>query len=179
MARWDYMDQDATHAEFEEIFADSPELLETVTAEMLPPSYRVTPTNPDVDVVRELGRQFQGKPGVRTVVFAGEAIRDVQDLADRAGRVLFIGSFFLLAASVLLILNTLAIAISNRRQEIEIMRVVGATKWFIRLPFMLEGLVQGMLGAAVAVCSNTLLPYLCDREIRADRRHPAPVRVQD
>ena len=166
---WHYMDQDDTYEEFQEIFADSPELVETVTPDILPPSYRVVPTDPDVDVVKELGDQFLGQPGVRTVVFAGEAIRDVQDLADRAGRVLFMGSFFLLAASVLLILNTLAIAISNRRREIEIMRVVGATKGFIRLPFMLEGLVQGMLGAAVAVVSNMLLrTYVIDQFSQTD-----------
>ena len=164
VADWRYVDQEETYAEFKEIFADTPELIETVTLEMLPPSFRVAPTDPDVDVVRELGEQFLGRPGVRTVVFAGEAIRDIQDLADRIGRVLFMGSAILLAASTLLILNTLAIAISNRRQEIEIMRVVGATKWFIRLPFMLEGLVQGVMGAMVAIVSNLLLrTYVIDR----------------
>ena len=164
VASWRYVDQEETYAEFKEIFADTPELIETVTLDMLPPSFRVVPTDPDVDVVRELGEQFLGRPGVRTVVFAGEAIRDIQDLADRAGRVLFMGSAVLLAASTLLILNTLAIAISNRRQEIEIMRVVGATKWFIRLPFMLEGLVQGVMGAMVAIASNLLLrTYVIDR----------------
>lgn len=164
-----YMDQAATYDEFREIFADSPELVESVTPDILPPSYRVVPADPDVDVVKELGEQFLGQPGVRTVVFAGEAIRDVQNLATRAGRVLFLGSFFLLAASVLLILNTLAIAIGNRSREIEIMRVVGATKGFIRLPFMLEGLVQGMLGAGVAVLSNVLLrTYVIDQFSQTD-----------
>lgn len=167
--RWIYVNQEETYEEFKEIFADTAELIDTVDPEMLPPSYRVAPTDPDVDVVRELGQQFLGRPGVRTVVFAGEAVRDVQDLADRAGRVLFIGSLFLLGASVLLILNTLAIAIRNRRQEIEIMRVVGATKWFIRVPFMLEGLVQGVLGAIAAIGCNMLLrTYVIDRFSGAD-----------
>ena len=96
-------------------------------------------------------------------------IRDVQNLSNRAGRVLFIGSIVLLGASTLLILNTLAVAISNRRTEIEIMRLVGATKWFIRVPFMLEGLVQGLLGALVAITSNALLRnYVIDQFSDAD-----------
>ena len=96
-------------------------------------------------------------------------IRDVQNLSDRAGRVLFIGSIVLLGASTLLILNTLAVAIGNRRTEIEIMRLVGATKWFVRIPFMLEGLVQGLLGAVVAITSNTLLRnYVIDQFSAAD-----------
>ena len=157
MLSWSYVDQQEAYQEFREIFEDTPELLDIVTADGVPPYYRVVPADPDPDVVDELGNQFKGRPGVRTVTFAGDVIRDVQNLADRAGRVLFIGSIFLLSAATLLILNTLAVAIGNRRREIEIMRLVGATKWFIRVPFMLEGLVQGLLGAAVAITSNVLL----------------------
>ncbi len=166
---WTYVDQQQAYEEFREIFEDTPELLDVVTAEGVPPYYRVAPTDPDPDVVEELGSQFQGRPGVRTVTFAGDVIRDVQNLADRAGRVLFAGSLVLLAASILLILNTLAVAIGNRRTEIEIMRLVGATKWFIRVPFMLEGLVQGLMGAVVAMVSNMLLrTYVIDQFSDAD-----------
>ena len=166
---WTYVDQQQAYEEFREIFEDTPELLDVVTAEGVPPYYRVAPTDPDPDVVEELGSQFQGRPGVRTVTFAGDVIRDVQNLADRAGRVLFAGSLILLAASILLILNTLAVAIGNRRTEIEIMRLVGATKWFIRVPFMLEGLVQGLMGAVVAMVSNMLLrTYVIDQFSDAD-----------
>lgn len=157
VASYNFVDKEEAFIEFQELFADSPEVIGTVEQNAMPASFRVVPKDPNVDVIKELGEQFRGQPGVRTVVFASEAIRDIQNLADRAGRVLFLGSVILLAASMLLILNTLAIAISNRRQEIEIMRVVGATKWFIRLPFMLEGLIQGMLGACAAIASNVLL----------------------
>ena len=167
--RWEYVDRLQSYEEFKEFFEDTPEVLEIFTAEGVPPYYRVVPTDPDPDVVEELGSQFKGKPGVRTVTFAGDVIRDVQNLSNRAGRVLFIGSIVLLGASTLLILNTLAVAIGNRRPEIEIMRLVGATKWFIRVPFMLEGLVQGLLGAIVAMISNSLLRnYVIDQFSDAD-----------
>lgn len=167
--RWEYVDRLQSYEEFKEFFEDTPEVLEIFTAEGVPPYYRVVPNDPDPDVVEELGSQFKGKPGVRTVTFAGDVIRDVQNLSNRAGRVLFIGSIVLLGASTLLILNTLAVAIGNRRPEIEIMRLVGATKWFIRVPFMLEGLVQGLLGAIVAMISNSLLRnYVIDQFSDAD-----------
>ena len=166
---WEYVDRQQSYEEFQAFFEDTPEVLEIFTAEGVPPYYRVVPTDPDPDVVEELGSQFKGKPGVRTVTFAGDVIRDVQNLSNRAGRVLFIGSIVLLGASTLLILNTLAVAIGNRRPEIEIMRLVGATKWFIRVPFMLEGLVQGLLGAVVAMISNSLLRnYVIDQFSDAD-----------
>ncbi len=169
VANWVFVDQFEAYEEMKVFFADSPELVEEIVPEDLPPSYRVVPVDPDLDVVQELGQQFDGLPGVRDVVFAGDAIRDVQGLADRTGRVLFIGSIFLLCASTLLILNTLAIAITNRRQEIEIMGVVGATKWFIRVPFMLESLVQAGLGALLAIGSNLLLrAYVIDSFSDAD-----------
>ena len=63
----------------------------------------------------------------------------------------------LLFASVLLIWNTIRTAMFARRREIEVMKLVGATNWFIRLPFMLEGLLQGLAGAALG---SVLLLFL-------------------
>ena len=60
------------------------------------------------------------------------------------------GSLVLLAAATLLILTNIVSAIRNRGREIEIMKVVGATNWFIRIPFMLEGIMQALLGAVLA-----------------------------
>ena len=56
----------------------------------------------------------------------------------------------LLLSAVLLIWNTIRTAMFARRREIEVMKLVGATNWFIRLPFMLEGLLQGLAGGVVA-----------------------------
>ena len=63
--------------------------------------------------------------------------------------ILAIALILLLSASVL-ILNTIRMAIYSRRREVAVMKLVGATNWFIRVPFMFEGLVQGLFGAAVA-----------------------------
>src|SRR5438552_315994 len=57
----------------------------------------------------------------------------------------------LLASSLFLIVNTIRLATFARRREIEVMKLVGASNWFVRIPFMAEGLVQGIIGAAIAV----------------------------
>ncbi|MFT5202414.1 MAG: cell division transport system permease protein [Candidatus Aldehydirespiratoraceae bacterium] len=145
-----YIDQAATYEEFKEVFSDTPEMLEVVSAEALPPSYRVVPTDPDADVVQEMVKQFEGRPGVRDVVSADKTIRQIQQTADDVSRVFLIGSVLLLVASTLLILTNVVMAIRSRGAEIEIMKVVGATNWFIRIPFILEGLVQAMIGALLA-----------------------------
>ena len=145
--QWVYVDQTQTYEEFREIFADTPELIEVVSPDVLPPSYRVVPENPDADVVAELSGQFVGRPGVEEVVSADQTIRDIQRLADKVTRVFLVGSVILLTAATLLILTNIVSAIRSRGAEIEIMKVVGATNWFIRVPFMLEGLAQAVLGA--------------------------------
>ena len=106
-----------------------------------------TPTS-----IQALGEQFENKPGVQEVVFATETIRTMQRVLQLPAPTCILGvAVVLLVAAVLLILNTIRMAMFARRREIEVMKLVGATNWFIRVPFMLEGLVQGVVGALVAI----------------------------
>lgn len=151
IASWQYVDKQETYEEFREYFAGDPELLDTVAVDSMPPSYRVQPTDPDAGAVEALGSAFESRPGVRKVTFASEAIRAIQSNAERASQLLLAAGAVLLGASAIMILTTLSIAIASRRNEIEIMKLVGASNWFIRVPFMIEGLVQGLFGALLAV----------------------------
>ncbi|MGZ4759227.1 MAG: cell division protein FtsX, partial [Acidimicrobiales bacterium] len=146
-----YFDQQASYEEFKTMFADQKELVENVSADILPSSYRVVPVDKSSDTVQTLGDHYSGKPGVLSVVFAEKTIRAVQQLSERFTVGIFFIAAFLLGAAVLLVLNTIRMAMFARRREIEVMKLVGATNWFIRVPFMLEGLVQGVLGAVIAV----------------------------
>ena len=68
-------------------------------------------------------------------------------------------------AAIVLILNTIRMAMFARRREIEVMKLVGATNWFIRVPFMVEGLVQGVLGGALGVVGVQVVDWLLDTRI--------------
>jgi cell division transport system permease protein len=146
-----YLDQQAAYEEFKELFSDKPELIESVTPDVLPPSYRVVPVDANPDEVATLGAQFEDAPGVREVTYATEALRRIEDLANSVKNGLRFAAVVLLLVAVLLILNTISTAMASRRREIEVMKLVGATNWFIRVPFMLEGLLHGVAGAALAV----------------------------
>lgn len=148
--RWDYVDQQATYAEFRELFSEQPELYEVLTPEDLPPSYRVVPTDVEAEAVDDLAGQFSDRPGVKKVVTASEAIRFIDDFSSRVTIVLLVASLVLVLVSALLILITVFTAIGARRREIEVMKLVGATNWFIRIPFLLEGLFHGLMGALAA-----------------------------
>lgn len=146
-----FVDQNAAYEEFKQLFAGQQDLLESVTPDVLPPSYRVVPRQKDAQSVEALSVQYRNKAGVKEVVSATETIRLVQQLSSRLTLGIVFVSAFLLLAAFLLILNTIRMAIYARRREIEVMKLVGATNWFIRVPFMVEGLVQGIVGALLAI----------------------------
>lgn len=148
---FNFVTKEETFVEFQEFFAGDEELLQTISVETMPPSFRIRPTNVEAGAVEALGLTFEARPGVRTVVFATDVIREIQSNAERISRSLLILGGALLTASAIVILTTLSIAISSRRNEIEIMKLVGASNWFIRVPFVFEGMVQGIIGSLLAL----------------------------
>jgi cell division transport system permease protein len=146
-----FVDKQAAYAEFKELFRDSPEMIESVTPDILPASYRVEPKDKTAEVITALSDQFKTKPGVKQVVSATDTIKLVQRFSQFLTRVILFVAVFLLGVAVLLIMNTIRMAMFARRREIEVMKLVGATNLFIRVPFMAEGLVQGVIGVVISV----------------------------
>jgi cell division transport system permease protein len=145
-----YLDQAASYAEAQKLFAGDPGTLRLLTPENIPSQFKVVPLAQDSNLIRELGEQFRLLPGVREVAYA----QDVFDVVARLSQFIRVAttamSIVLLIVAVGLIWNTIRTAMFARRREIEVMKLVGATNWFIRIPFMLEGLLQGMIGAVLA-----------------------------
>jgi len=146
-----YFDQEDAFKEFQELFEDSPELIENVTVDVLPPSYRVVPVNSDAYVIEALADQFRTQPGVRRVVLATDVIRALQDTSNAISTFVLIMSLALLLAAFLLVFNTIRTAIFARRREIEVMRLVGASNVYIRFPFLVEGTLQGLVGGLLSL----------------------------
>jgi cell division transport system permease protein len=146
--RYSYVDQQEAKREFDLMFANTPEMTETVEAKDLPPSYRVVPRK--AELVDVIGTRFQKRAGVQDVVYAKEAIETQLRVTQRR-QLFFLGmAAVVLLAATLLIFNTIQLAIFARRREVAVMKLVGATNWFIRLPFMFEGMAAGLVGAFIA-----------------------------
>ncbi|HVF75398.1 MAG TPA: permease-like cell division protein FtsX [Acidimicrobiales bacterium] len=143
-----YVDQDAAYAEFSQMFANSPDMVESVSAKDLPPSYRVVPKQ--AEFVEVIGERFKKREGVRDVVYAKDTVDTLLRVSNILQWLVLGVAVVLMGSASLLILNTIRMAIFARRREVAVMKLVGATNWFIRVPFMLEGLVQGVVGAALA-----------------------------
>jgi cell division transport system permease protein len=114
-----------------------------------PSSYRCTLNDPSQ--ASAVYQEFHGKPGVYDVKYPGQQIKTMQSVIRILQWVFLSVAVVLLLSASVLILNTIRMAIFARRREVSVMKLVGATNWFIRLPFMAEGLIQGLLGAVVAV----------------------------
>jgi cell division transport system permease protein len=139
----------------------NPEAYELLGANPLPDSFRLTPEDPDgvtelVDLVEPAdgGSARADAGGLALVDEVRNREEDTEKILSATGVVKLISgivAILLVLASVALVANTIRLSIFARRREIEVMRLVGATKWFIRWPFVIEGMIVGLIGGAAAI----------------------------
>ncbi len=127
---------------------NDPLLLEMVTAKILPASLEVS-TN-DLAQLNEVAQILRSEPMVEEVVFQEDVVKSLQQwtLNIRRVGIALIGTFGLV--SLLVILVIVGMKITLRREEIEILQLLGASRWYIRTPFILEGIFYGIFGAFTA-----------------------------
>ncbi len=145
-----YLDKTQTYEEAKRIFAGDPVTLSLLTPENIPSEFKVVPITQDPALVRSLSEQYRSLPGVEDVALAEDEFEVISTLSRFVRTVTLVMSLVLLFVAVGLIWNTIRTAMFARRREIEVMKLVGATNWFIRIPFMLEGLLQGLIGAVLS-----------------------------
>ncbi len=102
------------------------------------------PTGPD-------GKPQPISPIVSNIFDRQQASQQIEEVTSALKIVLTVMTALLIAASLMLVGNTIRLSIYTRRREVEVMRLVGATRWFIRWPFMIEGVVVGFVGGLVAI----------------------------
>jgi cell division transport system permease protein len=145
----EYCDEACSAEVANELLAADPDFLALLLPE-IPSYFKVKPVDKDnSDLLKSMSKEFAELPNVNNVLTPDEAVEQLELFKSFFGVRVFILSLFLLSTSALLIWNTIRTAMFARRREIEVMKLVGATNWFIRLPFMLEGLLQGIVGAVL------------------------------
>lgn len=141
--------KEETLAEFRKRLGEQQKLLAALGEDNpFPASFEIQVDNPER--IPQLVAQFQQMPGVETAKFGQEVVEHLFQLT----RVLRIGGILLIVllaiATLFIISNTIRITVFARRREVNIMKYVGATDWFIRWPFLLEGMLMGFAGAVIA-----------------------------
>lgn len=150
-----FISKDEALKRLKESFKGHEDVLEALSGNPLPPSYEISLKDPAQ--INTVASRFFDDPIVDNTPGTHDGVKYGGETSDRLLKVttyLLIGGagfvVLLTVASVLLISNTIRLSIFARRREVEIMRLVGATNWFIRWPFMMEGVFTGMLGATGA-----------------------------
>jgi cell division transport system permease protein len=134
---------------YEEFRRDWPDLVGPLPRDALPASYRIKLH--DADDAEEVAARIVGAPGIEDVDFGGTVIKKLLQVNSLLRTITLVMSVILMVAAAALIANTIRLAIYARREEIGIMKLVGATNWFIRIPFMMEGLFAALVGAIVSI----------------------------
>jgi cell division transport system permease protein len=144
-----YVSQQQAYTLFKSAMSNEQSLVSTVTASELPPSLEVKLKNPSADY-NIVASAMKGAPGVDSVIDEMTILDKFYRLLDGLRNAVIVVALILVVAAVLLVANTIRLSAFNRRRETGIMRLVGASNFYIQLPFLLEGVIAGLLGWVVA-----------------------------
>jgi len=141
--------QQQAYSEFRTYFSNEPALVQDTQEGDIPDSFEVKLKNPEADY-NIVASAVTGTLGVETVVDEMTILDKFYKLLDGARNAVVVIALILIVAAVLLVANTIRLSAFNRRRETAIMRLVGASNFYIQLPFLLEGTIAGLIGWAIA-----------------------------
>ena len=144
-----YVSQPQAYSEFRQYFSNEQALVQGTHEGDIPDSFEVKLKNPKADY-NIVASAVTGAAGVETVIDEMTILDKFYRLLDGARNAVVIIALILIVAAVLLVANTIRLSAFNRRRETAIMRLVGASNFYIQLPFLLEGTIAGLIGWAIA-----------------------------
>ena len=145
----DYESRAQAYDRFKKVFAQQPELVQLARPEALPASFRVKLNDPKRFAV--INQAFGTRPGVDRVVDQAQLVQRLFSVLGGVRNAAFAIAVVQALAALLLISSMIQIAAFTRRTEVSIMRLVGATRWYTQLPFLLEAVVAGLIGSVLAI----------------------------
>ncbi|CAN5231453.1 permease-like cell division protein FtsX [soil metagenome] len=144
-----YESKEQAFANAQVLFADDPLILQDLSPEVLPASFRVQLTDPEeFGVISSL---FSGRPGIDEIRDQREILSDFFTIMGKIREFVLYVAFLIAAAAVALVATTIRLTAFARREQTAIMKLVGATNWYIRLPFVMEGVAASTIGAISAL----------------------------
>ena len=144
-----YVSQQEAYTLFKSAMSNEQSLVSTVTPSELPPSLEVKLVNPSADY-STVASAVYGAPGVDSVIDEMTILQKFYSLLNGLRNAVVVVALILVVAAVLLVANTIRLSAFNRRRETGIMRLVGASNFYIQLPFLLEGVIAGLFGWVIA-----------------------------
>ncbi|MDG4793151.1 permease-like cell division protein FtsX [Micromonospora sp. WMMD1082] len=169
-----YVNKDEAFQRFQEMFRDSPDLLSAVKADQLPESYRLKLVDPQE--YKTISDQYASVEGVDQVVDQSQVLDKIFNLFTAGQNIALAAAVAMAIAALLLVANTIQVAAYSKRREVAVMKLVGASNWFIQAPFVLEAVVAGLIGSILGLGALIALKiFLFDGALSALQGLFAPV----
>jgi cell division transport system permease protein len=130
---------------FKVLWRDSPDFVKSVGPDSLPESFRVKLKDPEQ--YKAFAENIKGLPGIQDIVDQRELLEKVFKIFGAVQVLALVVASFMALAALLLVGNTIQVAAYSKRREVAVMKLVGASNWFIQAPFVLEAVVAGLIGA--------------------------------
>jgi cell division transport system permease protein len=144
-----YQSQAQAYQQAKQLFANEPVMLNFVQPGDLPASFQVKMRNAETDAGL-VTQALVGRPGVDSVGDDAAILTKFYSLLDGARNAVIVVAIILIVAAILLVANTIRLSAFNRRRETAIMRLVGASNFYVQLPFLVEGMIAGLCGWLIA-----------------------------
>ncbi|TDC36620.1 permease-like cell division protein FtsX [Micromonospora sp. KC213] len=144
-----YVNKDEAYKRFQEMYQDAPDLVNAVKADQLPESFRIKLVDPEQ--YKNIYDQYKGTEGIDEIVDQSRLLDKVFGVLTGIQTFALAIAVFMAAAALLLVANTIQVAAYSKRREVAVMKLVGASNWFIQAPFVLEAVVAGLIGSILAL----------------------------
>ncbi|GGK15561.1 cell division protein FtsX [Pilimelia terevasa] len=143
---------------FKRIFSDAPDLVSAVTAQDLPESYRVKLKDPQQ--FEQVFNRYNGQPGIDQIVDQRRLLDKIFKILGAVQKLALVAATVMALAALMLVGNTIQVAAFNKRREVAVMKLVGASNWFIQSPFVLEAVFAGLFGSILAFLALVAAQFL-------------------
>ncbi|TDB99986.1 ABC transporter permease [Micromonospora fluostatini] len=144
-----YVDKTEAYERFKDMYQDAPDLVSAVKPEQLPESFRLRLVDPEQ--YRQINEQYQSVDGVDQIVDQSRVLDKIFNLFTAGQNVALVAAIAMAIAALLLVANTIQVAAYSKRREVAVMKLVGASNWFIQAPFVLEAVVAGLVGSILGL----------------------------
>ncbi|PWR11806.1 ABC transporter permease [Micromonospora acroterricola] len=153
-----YVDKAEAYKRFQEMFQDAPDLISAVKEDSLPPSFRIKLNNPEQ--YKNIYDQYKDTEGVDEIVDQSRLLDKIFNILTAIQNIALAAAIVMAVAALLLVANTIQVAAYSKRREVAVMKLVGASNWFIQAPFVLEAVVAGLIGSLLGLVALIAAKYL-------------------
>jgi cell division transport system permease protein len=165
-----YESREQAFEKFKELWRDSPDLVKAVQPGQLPESFRVKLKDPEQ--YKAFADQIKDQQGIQDIVDQRQLLEKVFNIFNSVQLLALITASVMAVAALLLVGNTIQVAAYSKRREVAVMKLVGASNWFIQAPFVLEAIVAGIAGSLLG-----FIALFAGKEILIDGRLQALTNV--